>query len=414
MAACAGWGPGRGPIVAPDGMPWLLERGTDLVVELHLLPGKAPVSVQPRVALYFADRPAAQTPYMVRLGSKAIDIPAGQQDYSITDTFVLPVDVDLLSIYPHAHFLGKEMHVLALLPDGTSKTLLHIRQWSFHWQQDYRYLKPIGLSRGTTISMRFTYDNSDSNEENPHHPPINVMAGQRSTDEMGNLLLQVLPRSPADRAVLGKSFLAHDAQTNVAGAEMVVRHNPANAENQTFLGSSYVDVDRVDEALPHFEYALRLDSRSARAHNELAGALLEKHQLPEAVAHFRQATALAPRDERMHYNLGRALTAAGQPAEAAGEFQRALQLNPDLAEAHDELGVLLFASGRVNQALPHLQRAVALAPGSAVFHSDLGGALAETGRTGEALQHIRRALEIDPGLASAQENLARLQVRRLP
>ena len=57
-----GWAPGRGPIVAPEGMPWRLARGTDLVLELHLIPGKAPVNVQPAIALYFADAPAATPP----------------------------------------------------------------------------------------------------------------------------------------------------------------------------------------------------------------------------------------------------------------------------------------------------------------------------------------------------------------
>ena len=33
-----GWAPGRGPILSPDGIPWRLERGADLVVELHLVP----------------------------------------------------------------------------------------------------------------------------------------------------------------------------------------------------------------------------------------------------------------------------------------------------------------------------------------------------------------------------------------
>ena len=387
-----GWAPGRGPIVSPDGMPWRLERGTDIVLELHLLPGKTPVSVQPRLALFFADRPAAQTPFMVRMGSKAIDIPAGQSDYAITDTFVLPVDVDLLSIYPHAHFLGKQMTVVALRPDGTSKTLLQIRRWSFHWQQDYRYVTPIPLPRGTTISMRFTYDNSSGNEDNPHQPPVNVTAGQRSSDEMGNLLLQVLPKSAADQAALSRAFMAHDALANVAGAEMLIRHNPDNAENQTFLGSSYVDVGRAAQALPHFEYALRLDPGSAKTHNEMGGALLKLGRVEEAVARFRQAVALSPRDDRMRYNLGRALSAAGRAAEAAALFEQAIQINPDLAEAHDELGVLLFARGRLTEAVLHLRRAADLAPGSAIFHSDLGGALAEAGMKDEALRHVLRAL----------------------
>ena len=50
-----GWAPGRGPIVAPAALPWRLVRGSDLVVELHLLPGKTPVAIQPTIALYFSD-----------------------------------------------------------------------------------------------------------------------------------------------------------------------------------------------------------------------------------------------------------------------------------------------------------------------------------------------------------------------
>src|SRR5262245_18440143 len=104
-----GWTPGRGPIVAPAGMPWRLDPGSDLVVQLHLLPQQEPHAVQASLGLFFTDTPPQYVPLMVKLGSKAIDIPAGDTDYAITDTYVLPVDVDVLSVYPHAHYLGKEM-----------------------------------------------------------------------------------------------------------------------------------------------------------------------------------------------------------------------------------------------------------------------------------------------------------------
>ena len=45
-----GWAPGRGPIVAPDGMPWRLDRGADLVIELHLIPSRKPLVIQPTSA----------------------------------------------------------------------------------------------------------------------------------------------------------------------------------------------------------------------------------------------------------------------------------------------------------------------------------------------------------------------------
>src|SRR5262249_28000388 len=42
-----GWAPGRGPILSAEGMPWKLARGADVVLELHLIPRKTPVAVQP-------------------------------------------------------------------------------------------------------------------------------------------------------------------------------------------------------------------------------------------------------------------------------------------------------------------------------------------------------------------------------
>ena len=135
-----GWAPGRGPIVAPQGMPWRLDPGTALVIELHLLPGVEEIPVMPQVGLFLTDEPPARTPVIVIMGSRAIEIPAGEKEYPISDSYVLPGDMDLLSLYPHAHYLGKDIRVEAKLLDGTSRMLLHIARWDFHWQQDYRYV----------------------------------------------------------------------------------------------------------------------------------------------------------------------------------------------------------------------------------------------------------------------------------
>lgn len=406
-----GWAPGRGPIVAPDGMPWRLERGTDLVLELHLIPAEQSVSVQPKIALYFADQPATDVPVMLRMGSKAIDIPAGEANYAIEDTFTLPADIELLSLYPHAHYLGKEMSVTATLPGGETRSLLHIKQWNFRWQQDYRYVAPVTLPRGTTLRMRFTYDNSSTNEHNPNRPPRQVMCGQQSTDEMGNLGVQMLVRSSAERRLVVEAAAVRETHANVAGAEMLVRNNPGNAENQAFLGGSYVDAGRVADALPHLNVAIRLNPRSATAHNELGGALIAVGRGPEALAAFQQASRLSPLDDRLHYNVARVLAGLNRTAEAVREFERALALNPDSADTHGEDGAVLFAQGRIPDAIAHLTRAVALSPDSARLQSDLGGALAQAGRFTEALAHVRRALTLDPTYEAARENLARLERR---
>ena len=404
-----GWAPGRGPILAPDGMPWRLDRGADLIVELHVIPSRKPLVIQPTVGLFLSATPPVRTPLTVKMGSKAIDIPPGQRDYVVTDTYELPVAVDLMSVYPHAHYLGKEMQVTAALPGGGTQTLLHIKQWSFHWQQDYRYVTPIPLPRGTKLTMRYTYDNSDTNEENPHHPPVRVTLGPRSTDEMAELGLQVMPQSIADAARIVQSFVDRDALANIALGEARVRDAPGVAEYQAFLGGAYVEVGRFADAIPPLEAALRLDARSDTAHSDLGTALMAEGRLDEALVHLRRAAALAPRDEGMLFNLGNGLGRLSRFDEAAAAYQRALALNPDFPDAHVNLAALLMSRGRVKEAVEHFARAADLQPNSAVIHSNLGSALAADGRYAEALRHVRRALELNPEYGPALENLDRLQ-----
>jgi tetratricopeptide (TPR) repeat protein len=404
-----GWAPGRGPIVAPEGMSWRLERGADLVIELHMLAAKKPAVISPTIALFTTTTPPVRTPLTVKMSSKLIDIPAGAKDYAVTDTYELPVAVELMSVYPHAHYLGKDMLVTATWPDGTTRTLLHIPQWSFHWQQDYRYAAPIALPRSTVVKMRYTYDNSENNEDNPHSPPARVRLGPSSSDEMAELGLQVVTASLADSARLVQSFDERDAQSNVALGEARVRENPDSAEYRAFLGKSYFEVGRYADALSHLEAAVRLDPKGAGAQADLGSALLAQNRVPEALAHLQRAAALAPRDETIQFNLGNALARASRPSDAAAAYERALALNAEFADAHVNYGTLLFTHGRVEEAIPHLQRAVDLLPNSAVVHSDYASVLAASGRYGEAMQQTRRALEIDPDYAPARENLARLQ-----
>ena len=126
-----GWAPGRGPIVVPEGMPWRLDRGADLVVELHMLPPKSPHVVQPSIALYLASSPPVQTPLTVKMGSKLIDIPAGEPAHVIADSYQLPVTVDLMSVYPHAHYLARDMLVRRRFPTGRRRRCCTFRSGAF-------------------------------------------------------------------------------------------------------------------------------------------------------------------------------------------------------------------------------------------------------------------------------------------
>src|SRR5262249_1040682 len=135
-----------------------------------------------------------------------LDIPAGAREFAVSDRFVLPVDVDVLAVYPHAHFLARTMDARATLPDGRVQALIRIDTWDFKWQDVYRYVEPLPLPKGTTVAFRFTYDNSGENPRNPSRPPKRVVAGMRSTDEMAHLQLQVRLRRADDVGTLRTAF----------------------------------------------------------------------------------------------------------------------------------------------------------------------------------------------------------------
>src|SRR5262249_29698578 len=150
-----GWAPGYSRAHGKADLTWTLEPGTDLILEVHLnATGKAE-HLQSRIALYFGDQPSPAHPGIIKLENTTIDIPPGKNDLVVEDSFVVPVDAWILSIGPHAHYLCRDMKVFAVRPDGAKVWLVRIADWDFNWQSVYTYAKPVAISRGTKLVMRY-------------------------------------------------------------------------------------------------------------------------------------------------------------------------------------------------------------------------------------------------------------------
>src|SRR5690606_26521322 len=164
------------------------------------------------------------------LGSESLDIPAGERAYVMTDSFTLPVAVEAVSAYPHAHYLATSMLVTATPPGGDDLVLLSIPRWNFDWQDEYRFARPVPLPRGTVLRIRYVYDNSAANPRNPNHPPRRVLAGPQSADEMGDLWLQVVVRDSAEHRTLRGAIFRKHVEIRRAGLEQALRVRPDSAE----------------------------------------------------------------------------------------------------------------------------------------------------------------------------------------
>lgn len=322
------WQPGRQPSPGTPGMAWLLESGMDLVVQLHLQTTGKPENVQPTIGLYFTDEPPTRVPFKLGLLSFKIDIPAGEKEYLIKDEYVLPVDAEVLAVLPHAHYLAKEMRCFASLPNGEKQWLFWIKQWDFNWQSDYRFAKPLLLPRGTSIAMEYTFDNSADNPRNPNQPPKRIQYGLQSTDEMGELWIQLLPQNRQDLAALTR-----DHQRKI-----------------------------LQNSLNFNRYRLRQNPKDVKANLQIVKILLAENSLPQALEHAQIAASSEPQNDEPPYYLGVIYRLQNKPAEARQAFERSVNLNPRNGRAHGNLGLLLAQVGELAAAEQHFQKALEVNP----------------------------------------------------
>src|SRR5437016_5514842 len=200
-----GWVPGT--VAQPPAAEYsrFVPKGSDLIVQIHYHASGKPESDQSSVGLTFSGPPKKGRTGAMVIGGR-LDIPPGDPHYIVKGQLVLPRDVELTGISPHAHYLGKEMKVTAYLPDGTTVPLIWIKDWDFNWQGGYQYEKPIALPKDTRIELEYVYDNSENNRRNPSRPPVRVKWGEQSTDEMALAFLVFLLPTPAEADAFGRQI----------------------------------------------------------------------------------------------------------------------------------------------------------------------------------------------------------------
>ena len=401
------WKPGSEPVVEPEGMAWRADPGMDLVLNVHLRPSGKPETINPMLGLYFTDKPQTKFPMLVQLEHDgAIDIPPGIHDFLITDNFRTPMDLSVLAVYPHAHYLATLMEGYATLPDGTRKWLIRIPKWDLNWQGVYRAKEPIFLPSGTVISMRYHYDNSSDNVRNPSNPPKHVAAGNSATDEMGHLWLQVLPVAQGDqRGALQEALMQ----------QRLLKY-PGDFSANFSLGALLLDRNDAAGALPYFQQAWAAQPGSALATNELGVALLSASRPLEAEQRFRQALQLDPKFTDARFNLASVEAAGSQWETAAGDFKQVLTEDPTNEKARQHLGEVLLlwgdemaGSGKFDQAVVHYRECLVYRPTDAELHTSLGIALTKLARVSEARMEFEAALRIEPRFQPARQALAALQ-----
>lgn len=340
----ASWQPGKTPKFYSDDLAWAMETNTDLILQLHLQPIGKVEPIAPEVAFYLTDRPGTAVSFKVPLDCYSIEIPAGDSNYVATDSFVLPVDLEIRGVLPHAHYLCRQMKGYAELPNGAKQWLIFIPRWDFNWQGDYEFVTPLHLPKGTKLVMEYTYDNSANNARNPNNPPKLVRYGSNSSDEMGELWLQVVMKTQQDFAALQRALQPRTLRDTILASEMLLRQNPRDVRACTDLGSALLMLGRSAEAISNLQMALQIDPSYDEAHYFTGLAYRMAKQLENARHEFETALQLNPRHARACGNLALVLAEQGDLYAAEQQFELALQLNPQDEIARDMLARIRAAT----------------------------------------------------------------------
>ncbi|MEY2408963.1 MAG: hypothetical protein QOF48_1633 [Verrucomicrobiota bacterium] len=202
-----GWALGAQPHHYPEGLALQVTKGSDLVIQYHFHPTGKPETEKSRIGLYFAKKPPGRTLARIQMPPhyslfSGLDIPPGEKDFVIRDSYVVPVAIDAVGIGAHAHYIGRQLKMTATFPDGGVKTLLWIKDWDFAWQDRYFFQHLVPLPQGTKLDVEIHWDNSAANPRNPSSPPVRVVWGEESKDEMGSVSLIAVPHEESDLDLL--------------------------------------------------------------------------------------------------------------------------------------------------------------------------------------------------------------------
>jgi tetratricopeptide (TPR) repeat protein len=404
------WTPGMRADSGTEDAAWELNPNTPLVLHTHLQPSGKPEQVAFQIGFYFTDKRPTVRPVILRVGSRDIDIPAGESRFVVRDTYTLPVDIQLKYIFPHAHSLCRAIK-LTLERDGKEPyTLLHIKRFDENWHEKYRILtgrrvRRAIISSGTRIVTEFVYDNSASNIRNPNNPPQRVVYGSNASDEMSDVYLQVVPIRSGEREVLVEHHANYELRSKIQGYLKSLDMHPDDPWSREALAACLIADGKPREAIDLLDEKPILLEQSVQARTIRAAALLTNGEFERSVEAFRE---LLKSDDQVASNwlgLGQALVKAEQIDEAERAFRSALKLDPTLSVTRLDLIELLISRGHMAAVEKEISSATESETKAYEWHFKLANLFGRHKLYDKSLQSFAEARKLAPYIYSPEASL---------
>ena len=113
-----------------------------------------------------------------------------------------------------------------------------------------------------------------------------------------------------------------------------------NYRAEDHLGVALSDRGRLDDAIRHYQAAVRIWPDYPEGHNNLGTARMDQRNYDDAIHEFSEASRAKPQMPTFHYNLGVAFSAKGDTASAIREIRKASALDATSTQFRDALRTL--------------------------------------------------------------------------
>ena len=160
-----------------------------------------------------------------------------------------------------------------------------------------------------------------------------------------------------------------------------------------------------DDAIQHFQAALKINPGSDEIKYDLANAYYRKHYYSQALDIAGQVSEEGRKDDAYLALLGDIYAHQGNTARAEEILRSAIVRNPDNDQDYLSLALLQFRAGNIADAKQTLLKGQARIPGSGKIIWGLGLASALEGNTAKAAEQFERAVDLLPEWPGAYSTL---------
>jgi len=224
-------------------------------------------------------------------------------------------------------------------------------------------------------------------------------AKERTQLDLTELTAQIQkhPDQPRDLYLLAEANLklgkVDEARKTIAQLDEI---SASDYRTQTGVGVLLARFRLYDDAVQHFQAALRASPDSDDVKFNLADAYFRKGSFAEAVEAAEKVSAAGQQDDTFLSLLGDIQAHLGETARAAEIFQDAIRRNPDKDQYYLSLTLVQLRQGDVKGAEETLQKGLTRMPGSGKLLWGSGLVSVLEGKTPQAAAHFEKAVDLLP------------------